>query len=81
MKVPNPCAFPQATYTTCNGSSFNLSLSQKPGSYVHNPFLIEQLLIASISQMKKDYSITVSAGLELTPLLRKGDRASVSGGH
>ena len=81
VKVPNPCAFPQATYTTCNGSSFNLSLSQRSGSYVHNPFLIEQLLIASISQMKKDYSITVSAGLELTPLLRKGDRASVSGGH
>jgi predicted CXXCH cytochrome family protein len=75
-----PCAFPQKTYTTCNGAAFNLSLSQKLGSVIHNPFLIEQLMIASISQMKKDYSITVSADIVLTPLLKKGTMTA-GGGH
>jgi predicted CXXCH cytochrome family protein len=75
------CTFPNPVYTSCLGAAFNLSLSQKAGSFVHNPFLIEQLLIASINQMKKDYGVTVSAGLSLEPLFKKNHEAgAVSGG-
>jgi predicted CXXCH cytochrome family protein len=58
-----------APYTTCLGTQFNVSLANKSGSVVHNPFLVEQLLIASINQMKKDYNLTVAASLDLTPQL------------
>ena len=35
------------------------------GPVVHNPFLVEALLLSSINQMTKDYGVTVSAGLNL----------------
>jgi predicted CXXCH cytochrome family protein len=58
-------------YTTGEGARFNMQLAQKKGSIVHNPFLIEALLLASIRQIEIDYGITPSAGLslqqELTP--------------
>ena len=69
------CTFPTANkvYTTCNGASFNVSLAQSPASFVHNPFLIEQLLIGTINQMKKDYSLTASAQeAPLAPMFKKG---------
>ena len=42
-------------YTSAEGSLFNIRLAQEPGAIVHNPFLIEALLRASIAQMQKDY--------------------------
>ncbi|HVZ47832.1 MAG TPA: cytochrome c3 family protein [Gemmatimonadaceae bacterium] len=60
-------------YTTCMGTQFNVSVANKPGSFVHNPFLVEQLLIASINQMKKDYNLTASlTAAQLTPMFKKG---------
>jgi hypothetical protein len=44
--------------TTGEGSEFNLQLAEQEGSPVHNPFLIEALLIASIDQIKLDYGLT-----------------------
>ncbi len=73
------CNFPNPVYSTCNGAAFNLSLSQRAGSFVHNPFLIEQLLIASINQMKKDYNVTSSANLDLEPQLRQPERHALQG--
>jgi hypothetical protein len=66
------CSFPNPIYSTCNGAAFNLSLSQKEASFVHNPFLIEQLLLASINQMKTDYNLPLAANVNLTPMFRKG---------
>ncbi|MEO8333439.1 MAG: cytochrome c3 family protein [bacterium] len=54
-------------YTSCLGTQFNVSLAQSPGAFVHNPFLLEQLLIASINQIQKDYGVTPSAGASLVP--------------
>ena len=45
------------------GMVFNVSLATKPGAFVHNPFLIEQLLITTISQMQTQYGITPSVCL------------------
>lgn len=48
-------------FTTADGSLFNLQLAEMPGSEVHNPFLIEALLRASINQMEDDYEEYLSA--------------------
>lgn len=56
-------------YSTAEGAKFNRDLALYPGSTIHNPFLIEALLIASIQQVRKDYPsgavITVSLKREL----------------
>jgi|SRR5579884_2408665 len=67
---PSQCQLGGPTYTTCLGSQFNVSLAQSPGAFVHNPFLIEQLLIASINQIQKDYGVTPDITVPLTPQLR-----------
>lgn len=57
--------------STAEGSKFNMQLAQERGSPVHNPFLVEALLIASIKQIELDYGLRPSAGLvlesQLTP--------------
>ena len=54
-------------YTSCLGLQFNVSLAAAPGSFVHNPFLIEQLLIASINQVESDYAVTPDVVIPMTP--------------
>jgi predicted CXXCH cytochrome family protein len=58
-------------YTTAEGARFNMQLAQKRGSIVHNPFLVEALLLASIRQIEIDYGLRPAAMLsldaELTP--------------
>lgn len=68
------CTFSTSVpYTTCMGTQFNVSVATKVGAPVHNPFLTEQLLIASINQMKKDYSLAASLiTADLTPMFKKG---------
>ncbi len=51
--------------TTAEGARFNRQLAQYTGSEVHNPWLIEALLRASIRQLQEDYGITAPAGLSL----------------
>lgn len=48
-------------YTTADGSRFNMQLAQRPGSKVHNPFLVEALLLASIRQIRTEYGIAPPA--------------------
>ncbi|MES2179102.1 MAG: cytochrome c3 family protein [Gemmatimonadota bacterium] len=53
-------------FTSCLGTQFNVSLAQSPGAFVHNPFLLEQLLVASINQIQKDYGVTPDSPPPLT---------------
>jgi predicted CXXCH cytochrome family protein len=64
---PADCKLGGPTYTSCLGTQFNVSLAQSPGAFVHNPFLIEQLLIASINQLQKEYGVTPDVSVPLTP--------------
>jgi predicted CXXCH cytochrome family protein len=66
---PSQCTLGGPTYTSCLGTQFNVSLALAPGAFVHNPFLIEQLLVASINQLQKDYGVTPNRTVPLAPLL------------
>lgn len=57
--------------TTAEGAKFNVSVATKTGAVVHNPFLIESLLTASINQMKIDYGLTTPPSLNLANILPK----------
>jgi predicted CXXCH cytochrome family protein len=52
-------------YTTAEGARFNRELAQYKGSEVHNPWLIEALLRASIRQLQIDYDISPPVGISL----------------
>jgi predicted CXXCH cytochrome family protein len=56
-------------YTSAEGAAFNSALAKEPGAAAHNPFLIEQLLTASIKQLQKDYGLTVPPSLDLNNVL------------
>jgi hypothetical protein len=47
-------------FTVADGAWFNSQLAKMTGSPVHNPFLIEQLLIASINQVRTTYNLPVT---------------------
>ena len=55
--------------TTGEGAAFNASLGAMAGSPIHNPFLMEELLTASIQQLQKDYGITPSPNITLNNIL------------
>jgi predicted CXXCH cytochrome family protein len=48
-------------YTVGEGSRFNLRLAQAGGAAVHNPFLIEALLLASIDAVETTYGLPAPA--------------------
>lgn len=54
-------------YSTADGSLFNLQLARVRGSEVHNPFLIEALLRASMRQIEADYGIAASPAAYVMP--------------
>ena len=58
-------------YTTAEGAKFNAGLGAITSSAVHNPFLTEALLTASIKQVKSDYALTVPAAISLEPVLQR----------
>jgi hypothetical protein len=53
-------------YSTAEGAKFNHGLAVFPGSAVHNPFLVEALLLASIQQVQTDYGVAPAPGISLT---------------
>lgn len=55
--------------STAEGSRFNSQLARQPGSPIHNPFLVEALLLASLDQLRIDYGATPSIALSLRPML------------
>jgi hypothetical protein len=66
------------TFTLAEGAYFNWALAEFGGldrpdtrlaytaAAAHNPFLIEQLLIASINAVEDEYGVTAAPGLDLT---------------
>jgi predicted CXXCH cytochrome family protein len=77
---PKDCALGGAVFTSCLGTQFNVSLAQSPGGFVHNPFLIEQLLVASINQLQKDYGVTPDVGVPLTLQFKSPSRRHTANG-
>jgi predicted CXXCH cytochrome family protein len=60
--------------TTAEGARFNKQLGDpragnQPGSAIHNPFLVEALMLASIKQIAIDYGLTIGASVSLRPQL------------
>lgn len=58
-------------FTTAQGALFNAELAERTGSAIHNPFLVEALLTASIQQMTKDYGVPSPDRVPLQNLLPK----------
>jgi predicted CXXCH cytochrome family protein len=57
-------------FTAGQGARFNMELARMKGSEVHNPFLVESLLLASIRQLETTYGIRASLQpAELRPQL------------
>ena len=52
-------------YTVAEGSKFNLELAETPGSTIHNPFLIEALLIGSITDLRATYALPLLTNVSL----------------
>ncbi|MDT8340954.1 MAG: cytochrome c3 family protein [Longimicrobiales bacterium] len=55
--------------TTAEGARFNRGLGRITSSAIHNPFLTEALLIASIRQVRDDYGLAAVKSVSLQPLL------------
>ncbi len=55
--------------TTAFGAKFNLLLAEKAGQEIHNPFLMEALLTASIQQVQTDYGIAPKVSVNLANIL------------
>jgi predicted CXXCH cytochrome family protein len=74
VKIQRPTEFSTTDnkITTAEGANFNsasvynATTGVPTAAVIHNPYLVEALLTASIAQLKKDYSVTVVAGLDLS---------------
>jgi predicted CXXCH cytochrome family protein len=58
-------------FTVADGANFNVELASLPGSPVHNPFLIEQLLISSAAALQATYGLPVTVTLDQVQQQRK----------
>jgi predicted CXXCH cytochrome family protein len=64
VQIPDS-EFTADTVNTAIGARFNLQLAEKPGSEIHNPFLMETLLTSSIQQVETDYGIPPTIAVDL----------------
>jgi hypothetical protein len=55
-------------FTVADGANFNAELAALPGSPIHNPFLIEQLLLASAAALETTYGIGAPAVIDMTQI-------------
>lgn len=60
-----------SVFTTAEGAKFNAGLGEIRSSAIHNPFLTEALLTASIRQVKEDYGLTSSSSIILDDVLER----------
>jgi predicted CXXCH cytochrome family protein len=67
-------------YTTAEGARFNAQLGARSGSAVHNPFLMEALLLASIQQVQFEYGVTPSIVIDYDTEMKRVMR-NASAGH
>ena len=54
-------------FTSAEGAKFNAALGADPSSAVHNPLLMEALLIASIREVEDRYDVKAASSISLTP--------------
>jgi predicted CXXCH cytochrome family protein len=66
---PSPFNFTAGQYSTALGAAFNYDMGVRKSASIHNPLLVEALLITSISQVRKDYNLPALTSIELTPQL------------
>lgn len=53
--------------TVAEGARFNIAIAQG-GAPVHNPFLVESLLVGSINEVRRTYGLAAVTGVDLTPM-------------
>lgn len=61
-------------FTTAEGAHFNAELGAITSSAIHNPFLTEALLTASIRQVEEDYGLAAVSPIPLGSLLTQPPR-------
>jgi predicted CXXCH cytochrome family protein len=69
--VGSPFDTGDGVYTTAEGAAFNWDLAQRKSAAIHNPFLMEALLTASIKQVKQDYNLPSASAVDLNLLLKQ----------
>jgi predicted CXXCH cytochrome family protein len=69
--APSPFNFVAGQYTTAQGAAFNYDMGVRRSASIHNPLLVEALLITSIQQVRKDYQLTSASTVDLTPQLKQ----------
>lgn len=57
-------------YTAAEGAKFNRDLAAMEGSPVHNPFLVEALLLASIKALQTTYNLSATTNVSLKPMFK-----------
>jgi len=60
--------FTDTRFTVAEGVKFNVQLAELPGSPIHNPFLIEQLLLASQAALDSTYGLTSAVVIDMKRL-------------
>lgn len=60
-----------AVYTVGEGALFNAELGEITSSAIHNPFLTEALLTASIQQVRLEYGLASVSGVSLDQILTR----------
>jgi predicted CXXCH cytochrome family protein len=68
---PSPFNFVAGQYTTAQGAAFNFDMGMRKSASIHNPLLVEALLITSILQVRKDYSLPAASSIDLAPMFDK----------
>jgi len=57
-------------FTVADGAWFNAELASHKGSPTHNPFLTEQLLVASIDALEAEYGVSAAPGISRDRMFR-----------
>lgn len=57
-------------YTVAEGAKFNRDLAAMAGAPVHNPFLVESLLIASVKALETTYNLPGAPNISLKPMFK-----------
>ena len=75
LALPGPAAElnpADGVFTVADGANFNSQLAKLPGSPTHNPFLMEQLLVATIDAVNATYALPAASitGVSLSRELR-----------
>jgi predicted CXXCH cytochrome family protein len=58
------------TWNSAMGAGFNYDFALRKSASIHNPLLVEALLITSIQQVRKDYGLSVAPNVDLTPMYK-----------